>query len=990
MTDSARILTIAPGRPFLDTLAAGLLAEADGEPERLADYLILLPTRRACRALGEAFLRAGEGRPLILPTIRPLGDVDEEALAFHLPAGDAALTLPPAIPEMQRILRLTRMIQSWKTDTDTNTDIAADQAVKLAGELARLLDQVQTERLDFTNLQGLAPAEYADHWRDVLKFLEIATDHWPAILAELDCIDPADRRNRLLEAQAGIWRDMPPEGPVIAAGSTGSVPATADLLETVMGLPRGRIILPGLDSAMDQATQKAARKEPGHPQHGMLRLLERLEVAVEAVPEWKANVQYSSPPERAALVAEALRPAETTDAWRALDAIPTAALDGVQRVDCANEAEEAGVIALMLRHALEQEGKTAALVTPDRQLARRVAAELKRWNIEIDDSAGRPLADTPPGIFLRLVARAAAEGLSPVILLAALKHPFAAGGMDRLEFVALVRAFEKEILRGPRPGPGIEGLRALLAENPKKAPPFEPLLNLVERCLGPLTSMLETGAHDFTALIDAHLAAAEALATTDSEEGPARLWVGEDGEALATAIFELREAAPVMEAVDGVDYAALFETLISGATLRPRYGLHPRLHIWGPLEARLLHADLMILGGLNEGSWPPDPGNDPWMSRPMRAQFGLPAPERRIGLAAHDFAQGFAAPRVALTRAGKAEGAPTVPSRWLTRLDTVLEGAGAEDALAPDKDWRALYHALSRPSKPVRIGPPEPRPPVEARPRELSVTRVGLWMREPYAIYASKILALGPLDALEADPGAADRGSFIHEALDRFVRENPDDLPSDALERLLECGRKAFGEALGRPAVVAFWWPRFQRVAEWFLAREHERRAGTVESSHTEVKGSVSLKGKKGGFTLTAKADRIDRLAGGGYAIIDYKTGLPPSNDEVTFGYAPQLPLEAVILAAGGFAGVTAGSTSELAYWRLSGGEPAGEIRIVDGVPGELAQSAREGLIKLIDAFDDPNTPYMATPRPEWATAWNDYEHLARNREWAAGGSGDE
>ena len=738
MSAAARILTIAPGRPFLDTLAAGLLAETGGEPERLADYLVLLPTRRACRALGEAFLRVGEGRPLILPAIRPLGDVDEEALVFHLPAGAAALTLPPAIPEMRRALLLTRMILGWKADTD----ISPDQAVRLAGELARLLDQVQTERLDFRNLGGLAPAEYADHWRDVLKFLEIVTHHWPAILAEQDCIDPADRRNRLLETQARLWRDAPPETPVVAAGSTGSIPATADLLEVVMGLPMGRIVLPGLNGGMDEATRAAVRDEPTHPQYGMLRLLQRLEVAAEAVPEWEADAALSSPPERAVLAGEALRPAETTDAWRALGPVSGAALDGVQRVDCANEAEEAGVIALMLRHALEEDGKTAALVTPDRQLARRVTAELRRWEIEIDDSAGRPLADTPPAVFLRLVARAAGDGLAPVVLLSALKHPIAGGGMERGRFVGLVRGFEKEILRGPRPAPGIGGLRELLAANPEKAPPFEPLLDAVEHCLGPLAAKLESGAHGFTALIDAHMAAAETLAGTQGEDGPARLWAGEDGEALANAISELRQAAPEMEEVAGIDYPALFETLMSGATLRPRYGLHPRLHIWGPLEARLLHADLTILGGLNEGGWPPDPGNDPWMSRPMRAQFGLPPPERRIGLAAHDFAQAFAAPRVALTRAAKSEGAPTVPSRWLTRLDTVLEGAGAGDALAPEKDWRALYHALSRPETPSPIGPPEPRPPVEARPRD-------------FRSRASKMDARALCDLRRQNPGAS-------------------------------------------------------------------------------------------------------------------------------------------------------------------------------------------------------------------------------------------
>jgi ATP-dependent helicase/nuclease subunit B len=262
-------------------------------------------------------------------------------------------------------------------------------------------------------------------------------------------------------------------------------------------------------------------------------------------------------------------------------------------------------------------------------------------------------------------------------------------------------------------------------------------------------------------------------------------------------------------------------------------------------------------------------------------------------------------------------------------------------------------------------------------------------MREPYAIYADKILGLRPLDPLEADPGVAERGSFIHDALDRFVRDHPGELPADALGRLLDYGREAFGEALTRPAVAAFWWPRFRRVAAWFLEQERARRAGLIGESHTEVQGRILLRGRNGDFVLTAKADRIDRLMEGGFSIIDYKTGLPPSDDTVAFGYAPQLPLEAVILAEGGFAGVAEGKTEEMAYWRLSGGEPAGEIRVVKGDPRELAAAARKGLIALIDAFDDPETPYMATPRPDWATAWNDYEHLARNAEWAAGGGGE-
>jgi ATP-dependent helicase/nuclease subunit B len=988
MVTGDRVLTIAPGLPFLDALAAGLLHETQGAAEALADCIVLLPTRRACRSLADAFLRVSGGRPLLLPDIRPLGDVEEDSLSLRLSSGDAALTLPPAISERRRELLLTRLVLEWKK----SGDITPDQALRLARELARLLDQIQTERLDFRALESLAPEQFATHWQNVLDFLAIVTENWPKILADQDCIDPADRRNRLLEAQTRLWRDAPPETPVIAAGSTGSIPATADLLVVVAQLPRGRIVLPGLDRAIDDASHRAALGEATHPQQGMLRLLERLEVAPAAVRDWDAGPDgpaLSSPSSRTRIAIEALRPTETTDAWRALGDLLADALDDVERVDCANEAEEAGVIALMLRHALDEPGRTASLVTTDRQLARRVAAALGRWDIEIDDSAGRPIMESPPGLYLRQVARAAADGLSPVLLLSLLKHPLAAGGMERDAFRRLVREFEKRVLRGPRPAPGIAGLRECVAGTDAAGTAFDALLDAIEARLGPLCAVLEGHALPLEALIDAHLAAAEAMADSATDPGAARIWHGEAGELLASAIAELREGPDILDDVAGRDYAPLFEGLMAGATSRPRYGLHPRLHIWGPLEARLLHADLMVLAGLNERSWPPDVGNDPWMSRPMRARFGLPAPERRIGLAAHDFAQAFAATRVALVRAVKSEGAPTVPSRWLTRLQAVLDGIGRPDALAPATPWTALYRGLSYPARPIRIDPPAPTPPVAARPRELSVTRIETWMREPYAIYADKILKLRALDPLEADPGAAERGSFIHDALDRFVRDHSGALPADALARLTACGEAAFGDALSRPAVRAFWWPRFLRVAAWFLAQEQARRVREIAEPRSEIRGRIEIAAPAGPFVLTAKADRVDRLAGGGFTIIDYKTGSPPGRKLIELGFAPQLALEALILSHGGFEGLPAGAAETLAYWRLSGGEPPGEIIPVKSEPQALVDAARKGLGNLISTFDDPRTPYHATPRPDHPAPYNDYEHLARTLEWSAGGGVD-
>ena len=989
-----KVYTIALGVPFLDALAAGLLARAGAEPLALAEMTVLLPTRRACRGLAEAFLRRAGDRALLLPRLVPIGDVDAAELDLAMgeeTALGAALDLPPAISETERHLLLTRLILAQGAAEGAGP-LSADQAARLAVELARLLDQVETEELGFDALAELVPADYARHWQITLDFLRILTRHWPRVLKERGCIDPAERRVRLIRLQADAWRKNPPATPVIAAGSTGSVPATAELLHVVARLPAGAVVLPGLDRAADAAGWAAIAAEPTHPQHGLARLLSRFETTADAVEDWPHDGAAASP--RLLLLAEAMRPAATTEAWQSLSEDLAAGIDGMRRIDCPGPQEEAGVVALLLRHALEVEGRTAALVTPDRALARRVVAELSRWSIAIDDSAGVPLADSPPGAFLRLIVDAAWQRLAPGALLALLKHPLAAGGVEPGRFRDRVRRLERAILRGPKPEEGVQGLSAALAENQDldgaALGDLTRFVDALDTDLGPFLSMLDQPEIAFAEILDRHLRAAEALAGSEETDGAERLWAGEAGEAAAELMAEIRAAAPLMSRIRGAEYPGLLQTLLSGRVVRPRYGRHPRLHIWGPLEARLQRADLMILGGLNEGTWPPEPHADPWLSRPMRDRFGLPSPERRIGLSAHDFLEAAAAPDVVLTRARRNEGAPTIPSRWLLRLDAVLDRLqrpGALDFAAGE--WLAYQEVLDRPARLLTLPPPLPRPPVHLRPRRLSVTQIETWMRDPYAIYARHILGLRALDPLEADPGAADRGRFIHQAIDAFLRECPDGLPPNALERLIAHGQEAFAPALARPGVWAFWWPRFERVARWFIEAEAARRAA-IAQSQTEIVGRLELAGPAGPFTLTAKADRIDRLHDGRLVVIDYKIGQLPGAAEVAQGYAPQLPLEALIAEAGGFAGVPAGHVAELAYWRLAGGEPAGEIRYAgEEEPAALIAEAAAGLARLIALYDDPATPYASRPNPEAAPRFSDYDHLARIKEWSSGAGGE-
>ncbi|MDF1749373.1 MAG: double-strand break repair protein AddB [Alphaproteobacteria bacterium] len=1009
------LYTIAPDRPFVDALALGLLAQAGDDPLALSDMLVLLPTRRACRSLREAFLRQAEGKAMLLPRMQPVGDVDEEELILTAPGtAEGALAeltdLPPAISETERLLLLTRLVKAQRNQQatmDTALDpIGPDQALLLARELARLLDQVQTEGLSLDRLDGLVPELYAEHWGVTLDFLNIIRTAWPAHLVENGLIDPAERRNRLLLSQAELWRTSPPTHPVIAAGSTGSIPATAQLIATVAGLPQGVVVLPGLDRVLAEEDWGAVTEDATHPQHGLALLLQKLEATRADVVDWPGGGTGPDRTARVRLIAEALRPASTTERWRGLatsGGLDEAAFTGVQWLAAPSQSAEAEMAAQCLREVLETPGKTAALVTPDRILARRVAAQLDRWGIQIDDSAGRPLAQTESGRFFALTAEAVQKRLSPVALLALLKHPMAALGGRPGELRKAVRHLEVTGLRGPKPAGGPDGLRNALearTQETRKRPSDEAIaaakgtVDGIEAALQPLLEAMDQTEIGFDILLTAHIRAAEALAQTAEASGAEALWRGEDGEMLADFIADLMPVAHLLGPVGPGDYVALVDALMAGKTVRPRYGAHPRLAILGPLEARLQHADRLILAGLNEGVWPPEPGDDPWMSRAMRHAFGLPPHERRIGLSAHDFAQAFGAPEVVLLRSSKTGGQQTVPARWLERLATVTERLGL-DHILPKHNTASQQHLLWQQhldswDRLPMLQPPAPRPPVDKRPRQLSATRIETLMRDPYSIFASRILKLDVLDPLESDLGAADKGTMIHRALDLFTQTYPDRLPPDAAEKLIEIGRQVFGpEALARPTVRAFWWPRFERIAVWFLAQEASRRPKLAQS-FTEISGKIKILAPAGEFLLTAEADRIDRYRDGGYAILDYKTGTMPNKKAVGALTAPQLPLEAAILKGKGFTEITPGPIVELAYWKLSGGEPAGSIQVNDVVdPDDLAQTVLDKLTALIAAYDDPNTAYPAVPRPGEAPRFNDYAHLARIKEWSLGGDAD-
>lgn len=973
------VFTIPSRLAFVDVLARGIMADAGDDPLALSAVTVLLPTRRACRALRDAFLRLSGGAPILLPRLMPFNGLDEEEALFSgFASAETLATLPPAIAPLKRQLFLARLIQSRRVAGRTPH---LEEAIRLAAELSRLIDQVQTEQLSFERLKDLVPDTYAEHWKETLSFLEIVTSLWPDVLHEDGTLDPVDHRNRVFAAQAAAWTAHPP-GPVIAAGSTGSVPATANLLACIAQLPEGCIVLPGLDHSLDDIGWDAV--DETHPQYGMKALLAHLGIDRTAVRDWPGAEGIETVRER--LVTEMMRPAETTESWRALGAFSAGAIADLTRIDCPGAREEAEAVALIMREALETPGRTCALVTPDRRLAERVGAELKRWNIVIDDSAGRSLDRTPVGTFLRLTAAMVAEDFAPVATLAACKHPLATAGLDDVVFRTLSRTAERVMLRGPRPAPGLEGLRTLAVTLTHRRRDAENWVGGLARCFTAFADVMKRDVVTLDAVLNAHMEAAEAFAETPEAPGPLRLWAGDAGEAMAAFAAEIAQHGGAVPAFPPAFYPAVLEALLAGQVVRPNYGLHPRLAILGPLEARLQRFDVLILSGLNEGTWPAETPADPWMSRPMREAFGLPSPDRRTGLAAHDVAQALCAPRVIVTRAVKTDGTPTVPSRWLMRLDQVIKAAGLHDAWrAANAPWLAWAKELTHPAQFIAAKPPAPRPPVAARPRRLSVTKIETWMRDPYGIYAQYVLGLTALPELDQDASMADYGSLTHKALQDFITAYPSGaLPDDAYERLCALGHALFADGSVRPAVMAFWWPRFERIARWFVAHETKRR-DTLKQSFVERQGEMTLEGPAGLFTLVAKADRID-VTSEGLSVIDYKTGAVPTDKMVNAGFAPQLPLEAAIALAGGFKEIPHAPVAEISFWALHGRKEGGDARDVDGEPAALAAAAYEGLRKLIAAFDDPNTPYEARPNPDVAPTYSDYLHLARVKEWISSG----
>ncbi len=977
-----RLYSIPAGRPFLDDLARGLVAAIGRDPLALAEAEVLLPTRRAARAFSEAVLAASGEAACLAPRVRAIGDLDTEgvATASDLGAFKAALSLPPAATNADRRLTLARLIHARD---QARGEASWTAALAGADALSAFFESVETEDVDLSRLADVFPEQYAAHWEDALAFLKIAAEAWPGHLEELGLADPARRRRLAVEAYAEELGRTPPERPIILAGSTGSMPAVARLMRAVANAPRGCVVLPGLDQMLDEPAWRQADER--HPQGGLRALLNRPGFGGrEAVRPWPASPSGDELTPRRALLSAALRPADATETLReAADVLApksAEAVGGLSILAAEDETNEALAVALMVREALETPERRVLVVTPDRGLARRISSALRRWGVDADDSAGREAYRSTAGAYLERAAAFVASPSDPVAFLSLCRHPLARFGLAADRVGAAVARMDRNLRGHRRQETALEMLARAAGDAPS-----EDVSAVIDAIRAALPEAFgETGGESGGEAVCAHLTFAERLAATETLAGATALWSAHGGAAIASALAEARPALEDMTSFEGREYGQFFRRLLSGLAIRPRSAEHPRVLILGPLEARLQSADLVILSGLVEGVWPKAAAEDPFLSRPMRAALGLPSPERRIGLAAHDFAQLASAPEVRLTYAKRAGGKPARPSRFIIRLENLVGSdalKGAKPAAPPHGRWAA---ALDRCAQPDRARAPAPRPPVEARPRTLSASDLATLARDPYAIYAKKVLRLKPLDAVDMEIDARLRGTVIHKALEDFGRavQAGDEASPDALLAKFEA---ALEEGRVPDDLRALWRPRLQKALVWLAENDSAFLEGRI--AQIETRGDIVYQNLPGGpFTAHATADRIDRTKSGAFIIWDYKTGQAATPKQMVAGLAPQLPLEALILENGGYEKLGTGRVEAVGYIRLTGGGEGGEDKRVDGGGWDgVLNAAREGLPSLLAQYDDPQTPYLSQPRARVRSDFGDYDQLARRPEWSRG-----
>lgn len=961
---SPRVFGLAPGVDFPKALVQGLVERMEGHsPERLAHTQLIVNTTRMARRIRDLF---DDGPALLLPKIQLLTDLEDSAIFADI---------PPTVSPLRRRLELVELIAALLKQ---QPDLAPRASLyDLADSLATLMDEMHSEGVSPDTIKSLDVSDQSGHWERAKSFLTIVQHYFGDTS---DAPDANERQMIITQRLIAHWQTHPPQHPVIVAGSTGSRGATHLLMQAVAKLPQGALVLPGYDFDMPDEiwpTLDSALTCEDHPQFRFRKLMLALDIGPPDIQKWCHHPANS--PARNRVISLALRPAPVTDQWLSegphLQNVPEA-MENITLLEAPSVRDEAFAIAMRLRQSAEN-GQIAALITPDRMLTRQVTAALERWEILPDDSAGAPLQLSPPGRFLRHVSALFHHKLSSEALITLLKHPLAHVGSNRGNHHLHTQNLELHIRKKGPPYPTRQSLQKWAdAQKDKDA------LLWVNWVIGCFIDKLDSTEQPLLTRVSNHIALAEKISQGVDDTTEGAIWLLKAGQQLRQTIDDLITQAPYGGDLTAMDYTTLFATILADAEgVRDRDAPHPNILIWGTMEARVQGADLLILAGLNEGVWPQSPTPDPWLNRKLRDQAGLLLPERRIGLSAHDFQLAIGASEVWLTRSIRSDDAQTVASRWLNRLTNMLRGlpdqggdVALQSMLNRGEIWLERAKTLQAPGKVDAAARPSPKPPLEARPRHLSVTEIKRLIRDPYAIYAKHVLRLRPLRSLMQEPDALMRGIVIHEIFEAYVKAAQSDPSQNTRNDLMRITDTILAKNIPWPHIRALWKARIDRVAGWFLKTEAMRLA-TAKPTAFEIKGNITIPDL--GFKLTATADRIDRDITGGLHIYDYKSGAIPSANEQKI-FDKQLLLEAVIASQGGFGDMAPTHVERAQFVGLGSNQKIGDAPLADEPPEKVWEDFKV----LISAYLGPNQGFTARRAMFKKEDFGDYDQLARFGEW--------
>lgn len=982
MDKSARpsIYNVAAHGGFADALAQGLIDRHAKDEFGLARGLIILPNNRARKAVHDAFVRLSDNG-LLLPQMAVIGDLDlDESAGVALDSGQLDLDVLPAVDSMDRLLMLAQLIEQGSRDR--GQQLLAKDALRLAREFARTLDQLTVEEIELRQLFDIAvEPELSEHWRNSLAFFRRIAEQWQGKLKELGRVDQATRRNTLFNEISRTWQKKSSQQFIVAAGITTSAPAVARFLRSIAFLPHGSVVLPDLDLIMpddewallgpfgperDGIMQR--RSHETHPQYHMKLLLERMSIARGEIIRWPRTGESGAVAKRSRALSHAFAIPELTSRWQGLQSAERS-LAGVQLIEARNSGEEAQTVATLVREALEQPERRISIITPDRSLAVRISAHLKRWEINADDTAGQPLSKLPEGVFFLQLLSVIAGDFSPAEFLALLKHPLVHSGEDRLDWLENVRKLDM-LLRGPRPAPGLSGIDSIFDSDNKRTAKLRQALQPWWEETRRLFEAIAKALHDtvnWAGLLDEVRKLADLLTN-------GAIWVGSGGRGLADFLsdMEIREALGPAQ-IHRTEIAGYFEAFLSDIPIRPAYGGHPRVAIYGLLEARLQQADLVICCGLNEGSWPQAITPDPWLAPMVRKSLHLPEQERQIGLSAHDLVGAMGAHDVILSRARRDSSGPALASRFLLRLKAMTG-----ESLKSHPDALRWGQFIDQPGERVTHQRPAPEPDAQQRDVSLSVTQVDRLNADPYAFYASKIMNLSSLEMVDAEPGPAWRGTIIHEILEKWAKQDGYDP-----EKLVERAEAFLNDRSSHPLMRSLWAPRLIEGLKWIAETVSRNKKEGREPILSEKYGTAEI----AGVQLSGIPDRIDRMPDGSLAIVDYKTGGAPSNRAVKEGFNLQLGLLGALAELQAFKGVS-GQAAEFEYWSMAKkNDKFGHVQSPTKGRGDnfvasdaMVDHATAQFNEAVNLYIRGTEPMTAKLHPEHC--YDDYDQLMRLEEW--------